>query len=1659
MAEFISLLFQQDDEDGDNEQLDDYDNDCQFRAFKSSVQMPPKPRSKYDLVGLENQGATCYMNSLIQTYYMLPEFRKAVFSIKPQAVSYNDVEKWIHSNDSEMVKTYTKMKEANKKIRARMIPLLLQQLFAELRFLDRSAVSTERLTTVGFQWSGANKNHASIQHDVQDLNINLLDWISRSLEGTDCTDLTGRLFGGLQCDELKCHKCKNVRSKNSSFYDLRVPIKGFRDLAQSFAEMSRPEQMDQDNAVMCEACGDKQPTEKRWWLPKLPPVLIVSLNRFAFNFHTLKREKVVTKFEIPLVLDMSYFQDARGPWTEHRRQRLQNEGMIWLSELRTKESEAKAFKRLHALMKDRDAVVYDLFSVIIHAGSAHGGHYHAYIRDVEGLGKWESPSTTFSQADDATLSADVISKCKDDPEALLIAILAVQPQQTASFSELGSLVHRNTGKRWREYCPGQGIRPFCQACGKFAVEKASVTLAPTSAATQKSSAPPSKPKTSADAGQWITVGAKKKSSSKSMDEYERIITKILSSQKNNTAAFNQLGSLIKLNTGKKWSNLHKGGVSLSRFCRNSDMFVVDQTSVSLAKKSVKHASTTSASPSANKRGWETVNSVPKPTPKSSESPDSEFLASRWGRWFDFNDSRVKPIHVQDIRSLFEGRESAYMLIYRSRALSVSPGARTGATSSSTSASAVPVDYTTETLPQRVKSLRFHGVKCPDVWCKQVDSQNQNLKNAWTVYNTISNQINVRISCPSSFSISDDGLILSRVSAPEASTEADSIVSAEFRIDVRKGWEPVLAEIHSKFGPADPSIATTQPSELWLHMLRTANPKAKDQGLYIAKPVQYPGRDAESGSASTMPVDPATLFAGLTDGDHLLAWCGPQPTVTKTGFRVMPIVGTEESDAPVSLQILVLSHEGAPQKHQVFARKSQTLIELRLRLASLLDVEIDAFYLFLVVIRNNCSSVKALEKNFYLNDKPLQEWGIGDQSELIVEMPKKLPEEQPPKKGKPPKATLAHQEMQRRRKITHVTIVNVTDGTPSDPEPPQVEFTVTKDSQLLEVKLIACGHLGLPATAVNTLRLRHTNGCGVGAALVERESQQIDACLSATAQSSKFLLETGEPLKESEIELHVGTIVGNDPSSETVKGGVIQRNTKSLVIAKKATLEELKRLIFSTAPEIPVAVTNDAEFQSRHRLRAGTSNGDCGRLLRPKKKNEVAEVLNHGQIVWLEEGSLPRQNVIKTKMILWSPPAQRVEASSFSPTKMISGMLSSLIDTVAGSIGAAEGGANETVAVKTESNDSKSDNETGKPASDANKQTTIAEDAITRLDRLGKACLLPIGMLDDESEGPLPPLCELDESTTLKEIKEMLLSRSKLVQMASDGYCGAAVQALATKSKLTLKHLRVRLLGKHHTPTFVWCNDRHCATIKHVANRNKRQKLQVVALVVELLPEPVEPQPGALLLWVQHHELPDNNPSWPPICVTLRASSPNLEDLRQCILPVTGLEAKDAKGLVMAKFNGSHGWTRLKQIKARKRGKKKNKGPKSVVQQYGLRDGSLISWCSSTECGADTDFRRASDLMWKNLETGKGGDTSRSKGGGGKNKRRVEHNIAAPILNFDHNDSDEADDSAFVSPVEPEFQYQEQLGTLTAMGFTQLDKCKEVLIKTSGDVIAAIEQLV
>ena len=68
-------------------------------------------------VGLSNQGATCYLNSLLQTLFMLPAFRASVYAWR-----------------------YDPARDGKEET---CIPLQLQRLFARLQCSSRAAVSTK----------------------------------------------------------------------------------------------------------------------------------------------------------------------------------------------------------------------------------------------------------------------------------------------------------------------------------------------------------------------------------------------------------------------------------------------------------------------------------------------------------------------------------------------------------------------------------------------------------------------------------------------------------------------------------------------------------------------------------------------------------------------------------------------------------------------------------------------------------------------------------------------------------------------------------------------------------------------------------------------------------------------------------------------------------------------------------------------------------------------------------------------------------------------------------------------------------------------------------------------------------------------------------------------------------------------------------------------------------------------------------------------------------------------------------------------------------------------------------------------------------------------------------------------------------------------------
>eukprot|EP01041_Mallomonas_annulata_P014519 gene14519-30909_t len=197
-----------------------------LRNQREKSEMTTKPiekRSSFGFVGLENQGATCYLNSLIQAMYMTPELRRGLYHIDPNEIGVRELEQEKIEKEIEPAKV-TAVIEPNehmleqlismgfpehgvkkaliatenneqraldyifsnqdtpgfndpppedkdtskkKKKKPRLIPLELQRLFTQMQLLDCYSVSTHDLTTKGFLWQSGD---GSIQHDAHELN-------------------------------------------------------------------------------------------------------------------------------------------------------------------------------------------------------------------------------------------------------------------------------------------------------------------------------------------------------------------------------------------------------------------------------------------------------------------------------------------------------------------------------------------------------------------------------------------------------------------------------------------------------------------------------------------------------------------------------------------------------------------------------------------------------------------------------------------------------------------------------------------------------------------------------------------------------------------------------------------------------------------------------------------------------------------------------------------------------------------------------------------------------------------------------------------------------------------------------------------------------------------------------------------------------------------------------------------------------------------------------------------------------------------------------------------------------------------------------------------------------------------------------------------------
>ncbi|KAG1052933.1 hypothetical protein G6F43_004949 [Rhizopus delemar] len=235
-------------------------------------------------VGLHNQGATCYMNSLFQSLYFTNYFRLAVYQIPTD-------------NDEP----------------CNSIALALQRLFFNLQFSNYAVSTTE--VTRSFGW---NTVDAFMQRDVQEFNRLLQDNLERKMKGTPAEDSIKRLFVGKMKSYIKCINVEYESSRSEDYYDIQLNVKNCKNLEESFRNYIEVETLEGENKYMAEGYG-LQDAKKGVIFESFPPVLHLQLKRFEYDMMRDAMFKINDRHEFPPVIDLEpYLSDTANRSTSHR---------------------------------------------------------------------------------------------------------------------------------------------------------------------------------------------------------------------------------------------------------------------------------------------------------------------------------------------------------------------------------------------------------------------------------------------------------------------------------------------------------------------------------------------------------------------------------------------------------------------------------------------------------------------------------------------------------------------------------------------------------------------------------------------------------------------------------------------------------------------------------------------------------------------------------------------------------------------------------------------------------------------------------------------------------------------------------------------------------------------------------------------------------------------------------------------------------------------------------------------------------------------------------------------------------------------------------------------------------------------------------------------
>lgn len=279
-------------------------------------------KSSSGYVGLRNLGATCYMNSLMQQLYMIPQFRSNILQIQ-------------NPNDEEKV-----------------ILIQLQAIFANLQESEKNFYNTEPFCSV-YNYNGEPMN-TRVQMDADEFFSTLFEKLEKAIKGTPYQKVLKEYFGGVINNQIASLECEHKSERHEDFFTLSVDIKNKKRLEESLELYIQADLLEGENKYKCDKCNKRVDAKKRCFIQELPNNLIIHLKRFDFDLESLSRSKINDYCEFPMKLNIE-------PFTKDGIERKEKGETVDPAEL---------------IQYD-----YDLSGIIVHTGTAEFGHYYSFIKE------------------------------------------------------------------------------------------------------------------------------------------------------------------------------------------------------------------------------------------------------------------------------------------------------------------------------------------------------------------------------------------------------------------------------------------------------------------------------------------------------------------------------------------------------------------------------------------------------------------------------------------------------------------------------------------------------------------------------------------------------------------------------------------------------------------------------------------------------------------------------------------------------------------------------------------------------------------------------------------------------------------------------------------------------------------------------------------------------------------------------------------------------------------------------------------------------------------------------------------------------------------------------------------------------------------------------